>query len=326
MPAGTDSDSPSPTQSSLSLVGLLERTVEIMKAASGEFALAALFVVAALGFAVFDIPVLAGLICMSAVILGYLGHRRALAEIGKEEQLALLASEENRLRATRPRLELAEVAEEVKDSGRATSHWAVERGKERRAAAPPSNVDPFDYLLYRHTRSAIALPADPDLPPLKHFVDLREAALIVEDRSMMVDLLTDHIRRVFPQHDAYTGVLIPRVGNVCLGLAVAESLGLHPVMVRDRPLFGRSTESVLTAGLLILVDDVWSDGPVLRRAVELARFDNFSIADGALLIARSEGRVEADLEASNVTLRPMCTLSDSDIDAILMGVSTALEP
>lgn len=289
-----------------------------MKAATSEFALAALFVVAGVMFAGFDAPLVGGLTCLFGAGLGFLGHRRALAR-------AALESEERRLKAVRPRVELSEVAEEVKASGKATSHWVVERGKERHPTAPPPGVTLFDYVLYRHTRSALRPPTDPTLPPLRHLIDLREAALITEDRTAMVDLLVAHIRRVFPQHGAYTGVLIPRVGNVALGLAVAECLDLPPVLVRENPLFGKTTESVLTAGLLILVDDVWSDGAVLRRAVELARFDNFSVAEGALLVARGEGTVEADLAASNITLRPLFRLSDEDIDSLFGRVSAALE-
>lgn len=141
----------------------------------------------------------------------------------------------------------------------------------------------------------------------------------------MVDLVVDHIHDAFPKHDAYTGVLVPRTGNVALGLAVSQRLGLQPVLVRDQPLFGKSTESVLTAGLLLLVDDVWSDGTTLRRAVELARFDDFSIADGVLLIARGEGRIQEDLAASNVTLRPRYVLDDEGLDAILDRVSAQLQ-
>jgi orotate phosphoribosyltransferase len=295
-----------------------------MKAASGEFALAALLVVAGVLFAAFDRALVGGLICLCAVGLGCLGHRRGVLEIAKEKDLEVLASTE-RLQAPRPHVEVPQIAEEVKASGNAKGHWEVERGKDRQATTPPRNVDPFDYLLYRHTRSATVTPADPDLPPLRNFIDLREAALIPEDRATLVNLITDHIKRSFPQPEAYTGVLIPRCGNVALGLAVAEALGLQPVLVREEPLFGRSTESVLTAGLLILVDDVWSDGRILRRIVELARFDNYSVADAVLLVARSEGRVEADLEASHVTLKPLFRLSDEDIDSVLERVARGLD-
>lgn len=296
-----------------------------MKAASGEFALAALLVVAGVLFAVFDEAVLGGLICLCAVALGYLGHRRGVLEIMKEKDLEAIASEDRRLQVLHPHVQVPQIAEEVKASGNAKCHWEVERGKDRKPATVPPDVDPFEYIVYRHTRSATVAPSDPALPPLRHFIDLREAALISTDRATLVELISEHIKRSFPQYEAYTGVLIPRSGNVALGLAVATALELEPVLVRDEPLFGKSTESVLTAGLLILVDDVWSDGGALRRAVELARFDNYSVADAVLIVARSEGSVEADLEASHVTLEPLFRLSDENIDSILERVARLVD-
>lgn len=298
-----------------------------------EFALSALFVVAAVIFGFSDVPEIGVPSCLvCAVALSFQGARRGraadrrgsqenLATLASQERLANLASQERLALASRPRVELEEVAQEVKSTRPAISYWTVKRGEIRRSSMPPSGVDPFEYLIYRHTRSAAAPPEDPALPHIKHFVDLREAALIAEDRRLMVELLEEHIRRAFPGHDAYTGVLIPRTGNVALGVGVAERLGLQPVLVRDGPLFGRSTESVLTAGLLILVDDIWSDGAILRRAVELARFDNFSVADGVILIARSEGNVEADLDTGHVTLRPCFKFDDSQLDSILNRVA-----
>jgi hypothetical protein len=305
-----------------------------MKAAVSEFALSALSLVAAMVFAVSGQPEIGGAICIGAVGLGYLGHRSGLAKIASKERLASSQSQERlatarfeeRLAAARqPSPEVDHVAAEVRASSPAASHWSVKRGEVRRSSEPPVGVDPFEYLVFRHTRSSLDPPVDPALPPLRHFLDLREAALIEKDRDLMVDLLATHIQKVFPGHDAYTGVLIPRTGNVALGLGVANRLGLEPVLVRDRPLFGRSTESVLTAGLLILVDDIWSDGRDLRRAVELARFDNFSIADGVLLVARSEGAVVADLAASNVLLQPLFVFDDERIDSIIGRVGVQMK-
>jgi orotate phosphoribosyltransferase len=324
------------------------QTVEIMKAAVAEFALAALLIVAGVILCtVVDIGV--GVVCLAAgAALGYLGHRRGLAdvmtergrldqaherelailaqtqrqgEIEHEERLAVLAAQERLVELRRKQLSVPELAGEVRGSGSAKSHWKVRRGEERRAAPAPAGVDALDYLIFRHTRSADAPPSDPLLPPVRHFVDLRDAALIKEDRELLVELVVNHIRNTFPDHDAYTGVLVPRDGNVALGIAVAERMGIAPVLVRGTPLFQRTTESALTGGLLILVDDVWSEGAVLRRAVELARFDNFSVSDGVLVFARREGAVVDELAESNISLVPYRNLGDSDVDDIIARVS-----
>jgi hypothetical protein len=332
--------------------GLLKQTVEIMRAAAGEFSLAALLVVAGLVIVTAASAESAGLACIAGGVgLGLLGHRRGLAdvraerrrieirherqlaeiqqvtrvaELEHEERLAELASRERLADAKRAQVRVSELASVVSASGHASAHWPIRRGEQRRFAAPPAGIDELDYLIYRHTRSAETPPADPSLPPIQHFIDLRDAALIPEDRQLLVRLLVDQIAHSFPDHDTYTGVLVPREGNVALGLAVAQAMQLPPVLVRERPLFQRTTESILTGGLLILVDDIWSDGTVLRRAVELARFDNFSISDGVLLFARAEGTVIEDLAESNVLLRPRAQLSDADIEAILARVAAAV--
>lgn len=304
-------DGDPPSSSGMDVIEtILNRASEIMGAAKNEFALAALLALLALGALIVGSWV-AALLAGGAVVLGVLGHRRGM--------------ERERRELGAPVVDVPQLASEVQGSGPARDHWQVRRGDARRASAPgPTGIDPFDYLIYRHTRSAERPAVGDGLPPIRHFVDLRQAALVPEDCELLVDLMCSHIDAAFPDPGVYTGLLIPRTGNVALGLAVAARRGLEPVLVRDQPLFGRCTESALTAGLLLLIDDIWSDGAVLRRAVEMARFDNFSVGDGVVLVARTEGDLVLDLASSNLELKPYRTLGDQDLDRLLTDVATAL--
>jgi adenine/guanine phosphoribosyltransferase-like PRPP-binding protein len=325
-----------------------------MKAAVGEFSLAALLAVVGmlLAIALSGYTKVGGLMCIAAAAgLGYLGHKRGLADINSlrretelnhelklaqlqheehaddaahAERLAELAARERVTLEASRRAEITEVAAEIKKSGHAVAHWKVRPGHQRQASPVPEGVDPLDYLIYRHTRSAEQPPNDPSLPAVRHFVDLRDAALVPEDRALMVDLLCSQIQS-FDDKNIYTGILIPLLGNVVLGLAVADRLGLPPVLVREEPLFMRTTESTLQGGFLLLVDDIWSRAGILRRAVEMARFDNFSVVDGTLLFARAEGDVVEEMNESHVVLRPRAILGDADIDDIIARVSSATE-
>jgi hypothetical protein len=198
--------------------GWLDRVIkqipEIMKAAGGEFPVAALVIVVGLIAIGLRAP-LVGLPCVGVgALLAYLGykgnerlaeftHAERHQELGNELRKAELASAlrreelahkerlvqlEARERIARDRnrqLELPALAAAVDASGRGKSHWTVKRGDPRRATPVPVGVDPMDYLIYRHTRSADEPPTDPSLPPIRHFVDLWEAALIPEDLALM---------------------------------------------------------------------------------------------------------------------------------------------
>lgn len=187
----------------------------------------------------------------------------------------------------------------------------------------PDGISELDWILFRHLKS------DPNhgigkdgLLPARYFVDLREAALIPAQCDVLATLLCDHIRQEVNVENHHA-VIIPKSGNVNLGMAVARELGLAPVLVRDWPFYGRWIETLLASGRAILVDDVSALGEMIIEAANRARDAGFVVNRAFLLIKRTEGKTDQLLDEERISLSAVYEMSDLDFDDLVGRVRQA---
>lgn len=187
----------------------------------------------------------------------------------------------------------------------------------------PPGVTELDWILFRHLKSdpSFGLGKAGDIPA-RYFVDLREAALIPAQCDCLSRLLCDQIREEI-NIENHHGLIIPKNGNVNLGMAVARELGLAPVLVRDWPFYGRWIETLVTSGRAIAIDDVSTQGELIVEAVEHARDAGFVVNRAFLLIRRGEGAADSILEQNRLSLSAVLTLSDADLDELVARVRSA---
>ena len=127
-----------------------------------------------------------------------------------------------------------------------------------------------------------------DCFPMDYFVDLMTAALIPSHLEFMTGELVEHMRQS-GRVDRVTTVACPKRGNPLLLAAVARELQLEPVFVKERPLFGKSTEGIGgRPKRAALVDDISSDGDLLVKCAKVLREGGYEVTDTFVLIDRPE--------------------------------------
>lgn len=149
-----------------------------------------------------------------------------------------------------------------------------------------------------------------------YFIDLMTAALVPNHLECLKKELVDHIRRS-GKLDGVTTLAGPKRGNSLLLVATARELMLEPVFVKERPLFGKTIEGIGgRPKKAVVVDDISSDGELLVNTVIVMRDCGYEVTDAFVLIDRPEGDSREVLAQIGVTLSPLCTLSDQELEAI----------
>lgn len=151
---------------------------------------------------------------------------------------------------------------------------------------------------------------------MDYFVDLMTAALIPSHLEFMTRELVEHMRQS-GRVDRVTTVACPKRGNPLLLAAVARELQLEPVFVKERPLFGKSTEGIGgRPKRAALVDDISSDGDLLVQCAKVLREGGYEVTDTFVLIDRPEGDAHEALMQVGVTLWPLRSLGDQELESI----------
>ncbi|HEY8473265.1 MAG TPA: hypothetical protein VIL37_11615 [Natronosporangium sp.] len=149
-----------------------------------------------------------------------------------------------------------------------------------------------------------------------YFVDLMTAALIPSHLECMKSELANHIRRSGQLKDVTT-LACPKRGNLLLLTAVARELGMEPVFVKERPLFGKTLEGIGgRPKVAAVVDDVSSDGDLLVHCVQVLSANGYTVRRAFVLVDRPEGDAEEALAKVGVELVPLFRYSDQDLEAL----------
>jgi orotate phosphoribosyltransferase len=152
--------------------------------------------------------------------------------------------------------------------------------------------------------------------PMDYFVDLMTAALVPSHLELMTRELVEHVRRSGKMNEITTAAA-PKRGNALLLVATARELKLEPLFIKERPLFGKMIEGI--AGQpkkAILLDDISSDGELLVNCVKVLRESGYEVTDAFVLVDRPEGDARSALMAVGVTLSPLYSLGDQDLESI----------
>jgi orotate phosphoribosyltransferase len=152
---------------------------------------------------------------------------------------------------------------------------------------------------------------------MDYFVDLMSAALVKDHLEVMGGELIGHIRRSADLNGI--GVLAgPKRGNALLIATVAYELGLTPLFIKERPLFGKWLEGVDgDPGRAIVVDDISSDGELLANCVQTLREGGYDVQDAYVLIDRTEGDSVDQLSELGVSLHSLLDLDDHKIRGLV---------
>jgi len=152
---------------------------------------------------------------------------------------------------------------------------------------------------------------------MNYFVDLMSAALVSDHLDIMVGELVGHIRRVADLSGI--GVLAgPKRGNALLIAKSAYQLGMTPMFIKERPLFGKRLEGVDgDPGRAIIVDDISSDGELLANCTETMRDCGYEVEDAYVLIDRTEGDSVERLAELGIALHSLVDLDDHKIRGLV---------
>jgi orotate phosphoribosyltransferase len=143
-----------------------------------------------------------------------------------------------------------------------------------------------------------------------YFVDLMSAALVQDHLQIMTAELVNHVKRI-ADLDRITVLAGPKRGNALLIARTAHNLDLTPMLVKERPLFGKTLEGVDgEPSRAAIIDDISSDGELLAICAELLRENGYEINDAYVLIDRTEGDSTERLADLGITLHPLLRLDD----------------
>jgi orotate phosphoribosyltransferase len=148
---------------------------------------------------------------------------------------------------------------------------------------------------------------------MDYFVDLMSAALVTDHLEILTTELVSHIRRVADL--GRVGVLAgPKRGNALLIAKAAYRVGKTPLLIKERPLFGKWLEGVYgDPGRAVIVDDISSDGELLANCTLVMRESGFEVTDAYVLVDRIEGDSVERLAELGVSLHPLLRLDDHNI-------------
>lgn len=139
------------------------------------------------------------------------------------------------------------------------------------------------------------------------FLDLFSAATDRSSRSVLAEALAKSVRSACAlRHTAFDALAVPKEGNVLLADEAARLLGLPLLVVRTARAirFGDPIEGIRPAGRRVaLVDDISSDGGMLKACVESLRAAGFNLSDCCCVFERTDGDARDMLGAISVTLR-----------------------
>jgi orotate phosphoribosyltransferase len=132
----------------------------------------------------------------------------------------------------------------------------------------------------------------------------------------MAEMLADYIKASSQMGDV-THIAGPKAGNIILVHETSRRLGMNSLFVRNNILFGKWIEGFAGPGQkVILVDDVASDGEMLREAVINLRKCGVYTGKVCVLVDREEGDAKGRLAQEGVEYKYLFKLGDRELEEI----------
>jgi orotate phosphoribosyltransferase len=149
-----------------------------------------------------------------------------------------------------------------------------------------------------------------------YFLDLLSAAHNKAELALMSQILADWITKSATL-EGVAAIAGPKNGNTLLVNDVSQRLEKNSIFVRNSILFGKWIEGVWGPGQKVLmVDDVASDGEMLREAVLNLRKCGVHTEGVYVLVDRNEGDAARGLAKEGVQYNYVFQLSDQSLEGI----------
>lgn len=146
------------------------------------------------------------------------------------------------------------------------------------------------------------------------FLDLFSAATMQHDCSALAAVLVSHIKKRFGSHDLpFECLAVPKEGNVVLGAECARKLNICFIVVRTGKAikFGYPIEGIVTTGArALLVDDVLSDGGLIKQCALLLRSNGISVNHSVFLVERADCNANSALKSANLDKSSVSVITD----------------
>lgn len=161
---------------------------------------------------------------------------------------------------------------------------------------------------------------------LRYYIDLMEACLIPPRLDALAKALVDHTKMTIDSGQMDFNVVAGhKRSNPLLVSAVAKQLDARAILILDWPdmRLGYPFEGRLhPKDSVLLVDDVSSDGTLLRSSVQKLRRHGQVVSHVATLVDRTEGNADEVLLKVGCNLHAVCALDDERIESLLQRVAS----
>lgn len=141
------------------------------------------------------------------------------------------------------------------------------------------------------------------------FLDLFSAATHRPSRLALAEAVAKTVRSACAlRHTSFDALAVPKEGNVLLADEAARLLELPLLVVRTARAirFGDPIEGLRPTGRRVaVVDDISSDGGMLKACIDSLRAAGFNVSDCCCVFERTDGDARQVLDAAGVTLRAL---------------------
>ncbi|MER5649332.1 phosphoribosyltransferase [Streptosporangium sp. NPDC002524] len=149
------------------------------------------------------------------------------------------------------------------------------------------------------------------------YLDLHTASCDPRKRETLATAMEEFVRKTMG-HGYLRGASIasPREGNLLVGAAAAQRLGLNFLMIRTgrAPRFGYPIEGIFSPGsTVILVDDLCMEATFLTRCVRLLRRYGLNVSHCVCLFERLDGNAREGLSGVSVELHSKYQIDDDEL-------------
>lgn len=168
----------------------------------------------------------------------------------------------------------------------------------------------------RHIRGGVALGSLGSFR-VSYFLDLLTAVHDPEDLRTMTLALSALVKSDDDVTN-HAAVASPKKGNPILGVSVANHLTMDSMLVRDEIIFSSWIEGVFSPNSkVILVDDISSDGDLLRDSINALRRSGLYVSKAFVLVNREEGNATQVLRDEGVILTSLLSLGDDQLGTLM---------
>lgn len=177
----------------------------------------------------------------------------------------------------------------------------------------PVRVIAADYIFIQSHKAGVGYITS---QPISVYLDMHSASCAPPKRAVLARSLAAFVREALGSDLKRTLVATPREGNLLVGSAVAEILGVDFLMIRTgrAPRFGYPIEGTFVPGsAAVLVDDLCMEGEFLALCVRHLRSYGLNVSDAFCLFERLDGDAREGLTAVAVELHSKYQIDDDEL-------------